>query len=208
MQSLTGPLGPTPQALVGGAGGALSRSTVDAWTVPVSVSGEAASGLQGAPEAAEVRQDYQRPPITLPLPAGAHARVAQAAVGRPRSAPGGKASGPACKKPGASFPSDRSVGTLPRTQASCSAGKRGPRSLQGGPLQAGLHPGWGRPGAAHASPATEHRFPARAGLCLLTGLSPLLPLQRACHSASGPLHLRFQPPHTHDPRLSQAFPDC
>lgn len=37
----------------------LSRSRADGTTVPVSVSGESASGLQGAPEVAKVRRDYR-----------------------------------------------------------------------------------------------------------------------------------------------------
>lgn len=84
-----GPLGAhTPGTDAGSGPVALSRPVVDGATVPVSVSGEAASGLQGAPEVAEVRQGYQQPQTTLALPTGS--MPAQAAPGRPRSAPGGR----------------------------------------------------------------------------------------------------------------------
>ena len=112
-------------------------------------------------------------PITLPSPRGPcplrPPRPGEAQVRSP-----GEGLRSACKKPCAFFPSDRPAGTLPRARASWSAGKPRPEAPQSGPLRAGLHPGRG-PGAAHASPATEHRFPARAGLCLLTGSHPRWP---------------------------------
>ena len=168
-----GPLGAHSPGTGGGAGGARAgpRGTGDSACLY-------RAGERQLPVSRELprRQKGHRTtsdPNNPTLPAGP--TPAQAAAGRSRSAPGGKASGPTCKKPCAFFPSDsRSVGSLTRTWASCSPGKPRPEAPQGGPLRAGLHPGRG-PWAAHASPATEHRFPARAGLCLLTGSHPRCP---------------------------------
>lgn len=190
---------------------ALSRPVVDGATVPVSVSGEAASGLQGAPEVAEVRQGYQQPQTTLALPTGP--MPAQAAPGKAQVSSRGKALGPACKKPCAFSPSDGSAGTLPcalptrrhraRSKSFVFSGKPRPEAPQGS-LQAGL-PGVG-PGAAHEPTITEHRFPARAGLCLLSCSHPPCSCNAPVTPAPGPLHLRLHPPHTPRPSTQPGLP--
>ena len=142
------------------------------------------------PRGDRITSDHDNPA----LPAGP--TPAQAAPGRPRSGPQGKALGPSARSHVRSFPLTGQRGHCPVPGLPVQQGSRGPRPRRVALCGQGCTRGGGLGLPTRPQPqstASQHEL-AGASSPALT----LAGLQWACHSCLRASDLQFQPPHTHD----------